>query len=208
MLQNLGTIIKLVIELEIPLVIDADGLYYVNSNYQLIQGCTSVILTPNAIEFSRLYKAVVGTSLERTLPPNPDDAVLVAKQLGHVTIMVKAEKDIITNGVDLNIWYDSVLKLSVYLNAYPAHMNCSEKIGSPRRCGGQGDILSGILATFLFWKVRDKDSQEITLSAAASAALLSKGISRRAFEVKGRGTLASDMIPCIPAAFRELFGQE
>jgi len=68
--------------------------------------------------------------------------------------------------------------------------------------------LAGILGTFLFWKVRDKDSQEITLSASAAAALLLRGIGRRAYEVKGRGTLASDLIPFIPAAFRELFGQE
>ena len=173
-MQNLGTIMKLVIDLEIPLIIDGDGLFFINTNHHLIQGHTSVILTPNAIEFQRLYKSVMGTSLDRALPLDPDNVVALANQLGHVTILAKAEKDVVTNGVDLFV---------------------IEKIGSPRRCGGQGDLLTGIMATLLYWKVRDKDSQEITLSAATSAAFLSKGINRRAFEVKGRGTLASDMIP-------------
>ncbi len=102
--KNIEIIIKLVIELEIPLVIDGDGLFYINNNYQLIQGCTSVILTPNAVEFGRLFKAVMGTTIDRTQPPNPDDVVALAKKLGHVTILFKSEKDIITNGVDLNIW--------------------------------------------------------------------------------------------------------
>ena len=104
-LQNIEMIIKLVIELDIPLVIDADGLFYINNNYQVIQGCINVILTPNAAEFGRLFKSVMGTNLDRTQSTNPDDVIALAKRLGHVTILVKGEKDIITNGVDTNIWY-------------------------------------------------------------------------------------------------------
>lgn len=180
-------IINIVKELGIPMVIDADGLFFINSNHHIIHNCTNVILTPNAIEFSRLYKAVMGVTVDLTTSVKPEDVAALAKKLGHVTILHKAEKDIITNGVDINI---------------------CEKMGSPRRCGGQGDLMSGMLATFLYWKMHDKDAQEITLSAAAAAAHLSRSINRKAFEINGRGTLASDMIPYIPECFRALFNQE
>lgn len=183
----LGTIIELVKELGIPLVIDADGLFYINSHHQIIHKCTNVILTPNAIEFSRLYKAVMGITIDLSQPVNPGDVAALARKLGHVTILHKAERDIITNGVDMNV---------------------CEKMGSPRRCGGQGDLMAGILATFLYWKAHDKEAQEVTLSAATAAAHLSRSINRKAFEIHGRGTLASDMIPYIPECFRTLFNQE
>ena len=183
----LGPIIGVVKELGIPLVIDADGLFYINSNPHIIYNCPNVILTPNAVEFGRLYKAVMGITLDPNLPANPEDVAALAKKLGHVTILHKAERDIITNGYDINI---------------------CEKMGSPRRCGGQGDLLSGMLATFLYWKHHDKEAHEITLSASVAAAHLSRSINRKAFEIHGRGTLTSDMIAYIPECFRSLFNQE
>ncbi|KAK4018388.1 ATP-dependent (S)-NAD(P)H-hydrate dehydratase [Daphnia magna] len=183
----LGPIINHAKELKIPLVIDADGLFYINSNHHIIQNCTNVILTPNTIEFTRLYKAIMGITIDPSQPVQPEDVGALAKKLGHVTILQKAEKDIITNGININI---------------------CEKMGSPRRCGGQGDLMSGMLATFLYWKTHDQYSHEVTLSAAAAAAHLSRMINRKAFEIHGRGTLASDMIPYIPECFRSLFNQE
>lgn len=184
--EKLEAIIGIGKKNEIPMVIDADGLFFINSNYKIIEGCSNVVLTPNAIEFSRLYQAVLNTT-EPALPASKDQVAELAAKLGNVTILHKTEKDIITNGNQMYI---------------------CEKMGSPRRCGGQGDLMSGILATFLFWKSHDKESQTSTLAAAAAAAHLSRSISRKAFEMQGRGTLASDMIPFIPVAFRELFGQE
>jgi len=91
-----------------------------------------------------------------TVPPEAEYVVALAKELGNVTILCKAEYDIMTNGIDLN--------------------KC-EKMGSPRRCGGQGDLLSGMLATLLGWKTDDKDWPEHgTLSAAAAAAHLGRSI--------------------------------
>ena len=55
-----------------------------------------------------------------TVPPEAEYVVALAKELGNVTILCKAEYDIMTNGIDLN--------------------KC-EKMGSPRRCGGQGDLV-------------------------------------------------------------------
>lgn len=184
--EKLEAIIEMGKKLEIPMVIDADGLFFINNNPKIIHGCKNIVLTPNAIEFSRLYQAVVSTS-DSALPASQEQAVELATKLGNVTILHKTEKDIITNGNEIYI---------------------CEKMGSPRRCGGQGDLMSGMLATFLFWKSHDKESKFVTLAAAGAAAHLGRSINRKAFEIQGRGTLASDMIPFIPVAFRELFRQE
>lgn len=50
--------------------------------------------------------------------------------LGGITILRKGKEDMISDGQTL--------------------MVCNEQ-GSPRRCGGQGDLLAGSLAAFAFW---------------------------------------------------------
>jgi len=185
--RNLSAIISLIKQLNIPLVIDADGLFYLNGNHTVIHNYQNVILTPNVVEFNRLFKSVVGVSIDPSEPPRAENVSTLACRLGGVTILHKAEHDIISNGVGTNI---------------------CEKLGSPRRCGGQGDLLSGMLATLLYWKIHDGGDENATLSAACAASHLCRMINRKAFEIHGRGTLASDMIPFISVAFRELFGQE
>jgi len=167
----------------IPLVIDADGLFYINKKYEDIQGCLNVVLTPNMMEFSRLYEAVMGSSVDLI---NPEHVKSLAMKMGNVTILCKGKFDIISNGIDTVI--------------------CREVQGSPRRCGGQGDLLSGMLATLLHWTTCDTRAQFPTLSAACAASVLTKTVNRKAFDVHGRGTLATDMIPFIASSFRELIG--
>ena len=31
-----------------------------------------------------------------------------------------------------------------------------EQVGSPRRCGGQGDLLSGVMTVFLYWAYKNR----------------------------------------------------
>ena len=185
--RNLSSIIDLIKQFNIPLVIDADGLFYLNSNYTTIHRYQNTILTPNVVEFNRLFKSVMGISIDSLEPPKAEHVSTLACKLGGVTILHKAEYDIMSNGLAINI---------------------CEKLGSPRRCGGQGDLLSGMLATLLYWKVHDGGDENGTLAAACAASHLCRMINRKAFEIHGRGTLASDMIPFISVAFRELFGQE
>lgn len=54
----------------------------------------------------------------------------LATKLGGVTILQKGEEDRITNGEEILI---------------------NKEEGSVRRCGGQGDVLSGLVGTFLAW---------------------------------------------------------
>lgn len=176
-------LIKTIKAKKIPLVIDADGLFLITENHELIKDFSSpVVLTPNKIEFERLYKKV---------------GVLGVTQLGpKVTILRKGAMDEIFSPCNDACWK---------LNAG----------GSGRRCGGQGDLLSGSLAAFLHWTLSnadkiqvDKDKDLVAASLACYAAsLLIRLCNERAFDVKGRSMLATDMIDYIHDCFEELFGQ-
>ena len=50
-------------ELSLPLVIDADGLHFITSHPEDIQGYQRAILTPNAVEFDRLFDKINPVSL-------------------------------------------------------------------------------------------------------------------------------------------------
>lgn len=54
----------------------------------------------------------------------------LSRALGGVTILQKGASDRITNGQELLV---------------------NDELGSARRCGGQGDVLSGIVGAYLAW---------------------------------------------------------
>ena len=69
------------------------------------------------------------TPSENQITPH-ETARRLSKALGGVAIIQKGISDIITDGKNI--------------------LECDEP-GTPRRCGGQGDLLAGSLATFLAW---------------------------------------------------------
>jgi len=92
--------------------------------------------------------------------------------------------------------------------------------GMPRRCGGQGDVLAGSLATFLAWAsagvsvrrargLRIPRSHTLSaaekVSAAAHAARVTRDAARIAFGKKKRATTASDVAEALGEAFEARF---
>ncbi|CAH0725178.1 unnamed protein product, partial [Brenthis ino] len=178
-------LIKVIREKQIPLIIDADGLFLITEKPELISNFMSpVVLTPNKIEFERLCNKLNGYSGLKSLGLN-------------ITILKKGQTDEL---------YSSESNLQWKLNIG----------GSGRRCGGQGDLLSGSIATFLHWTLTSVDkidfnaSNKSLLAASLScfaASTLIRSCNAKAFEKKGRSMLASDMIEHIHDGFIELFGQ-
>ena len=92
--------------------------------------------------------------------------------------------------------------------------------GGLKRCGGQGDILSGTVGTVLAWgkcyeegAFGDKDeervpSSRIPLLASVAGSMVTRTASRRAFGHEGRGVVTQDMLREIGGAFSEVFGAE
>lgn len=170
-----------------PIIVDADGLWLVTEQPSVIQGYQKAILTPNYMEFSRLYEAMYHQPLNNS--DLQKTAMHLSVAMGNLTVLLKGEEDIITDGHQV--------------------ISCSHE-GSGRRCGGQGDLLSGSLGVLTHWAFTNSDHLSMTstkpsMVAAWGAASLTRQCNRQAFLKHGRSTTTSDMIQEISSAFKFLF---
>ncbi|KAK6930013.1 ATP/ADP-dependent (S)-NAD(P)H-hydrate dehydratase [Dillenia turbinata] len=83
-------------------------------------GYPLAVLTPSVNEYKRLIQKVLNCEVNNQ--DAPEQLLSLARQIGGVTILQKGKSDLISDG-------ETVKSVSIF--------------GSPRRCGGQGDILSG-----------------------------------------------------------------
>lgn len=190
-----------------PFVLDADGLALAQNRPELVQGYKECILTPNVVEFGRLCKS---KGIEAQDLEDGEGAKKLASAFGGVTILQKGAKDFISNGE------------KVYVSDLP---------GGLKRSGGQGDTLTGSLATLLGWRKAylDKlwdhdgslDADELLALAAFGGSSLTRvsdsrqndeiksnmkqECSRLAFSKKGRSMQASDLTEEVFPAFNNLF---
>ncbi|KNZ75139.1 hypothetical protein J132_04624 [Termitomyces sp. J132] len=172
------------------LVLDADALWLLGKDISLIRGYRRAVVTPNVVEFKRLSEQV---GIDPSTPPSKR-AGLVSRALGGVTVLQKGAKDLIA------------------IDTTGEAANLKDRL---KRCGGQGDVLSGCVGTFLAWGKCYEDgvfgSGDIAASrmpflAAVGGSLVTRTASRRAFLKAGRGVVTQDMIPEIGTAFAEVFG--
>jgi ATP-dependent NAD(P)H-hydrate dehydratase len=170
------------------LVIDGDAItYFARERTDLLMGNHRVVLTPNAMEFRRLWNACMPehlptppfdafeqpteeiSTIQGTTSPNVQDTVDLANQLGNVTLVRKGAVDVITNG-----------RASVLIG----------KSSSPRRVGGQGDILAGLIGLCCSW-LNAKNFDYEAISAISLASLWTRQASSETYKEFGRSMLAS-----------------
>ncbi|KAH8674781.1 Ribokinase-like protein [Tricladium varicosporioides] len=176
-----------------PFVLDADGLNLAQSRPELVQGYKQCILTPNVVEFARLCKS---KDIDIDGLKGAEGVEQLSKAFGGVTIIQKGQQDYITNGEKTFI---------------------SDIKGGLKRSGGQGDTLTGALATFLAWRKAyldrlwehdgDLDEAELLALAAFGGSSLTRECSRLAFSKKGRSLQASDLTEEVYVAFQNLFDE-
>ncbi|XP_029567837.1 ATP-dependent (S)-NAD(P)H-hydrate dehydratase [Salmo trutta] len=186
LLKNAKEVIEKSKARDIPIVIDADGLWLVAQQPSVIQGYQKGILTPNYMEFTRLYEAMHHEPLDSS--DHQRSAMELSVAMGNLTVVLKGEEDLITDGNKVIL--------------------CRQE-GSGRRCGGQGDLLSGSLGVLAHWAYTS--SADMTKSvnpsvvAAFGACSLTRQCNRQAFHKHGRATTTTDMIQEISSAFKKLF---
>ncbi|GAA6008505.1 NADHX dehydratase [Rhodotorula paludigena] len=189
------TAIRLARENDLYIVLDADGLFLVQNDPSVVRGYKRAVLTPNVVEFGRLAEAC--NIDPKSMEPS-QLASAIAQHLQGPTIVQKGREDRITNGHETLV---------------------SEVTGSSRRCGGQGDVLSGAVGTFLAWgknyeerEGKDEDDpikpDEITLLAAYAASSLTRTASRLTFAQHKRAMQTGEMLGFVGQAFEEVFGSE
>uniref|UniRef100_H3D8T3 ATP-dependent (S)-NAD(P)H-hydrate dehydratase n=2 Tax=Tetraodon nigroviridis TaxID=99883 RepID=H3D8T3_TETNG len=187
LLQTAQEVIEKTKARDIPIVIDADGLWLVSQQPSVIQGYRKGILTPNLMEFTRLYESLHHQPMDST--DQRRNVVQLSVAMGNITLVLKGEQDLISDGSGV--------------------MACSVE-GSGRRCGGQGDLLSGSLGVLAHWAHSASTAGTIrsvnpSAVAAFGACALTRQCNNQAFQQHGRSTTTSDMIQEIGSAFRKLF---
>jgi len=194
--QSMGGRLALILErikaLQLPVVLDADGLWHLASNPAMLRGYHRAVITPNPHEFSHLARGVLHRDVAPSLCADPDTVGDLARALGHLTVLHKGTHDVISDGRTTEHCHSA---------------------GSPRRCGGQGDMLAGLLATFLGWGTwRDRGTDDSSINACVVAAWgacrLARACAACAFSVHGRGMLTEDCVNSIHAEFSRLYESE
>ncbi|KAF4526778.1 hypothetical protein B566_EDAN012318 [Ephemera danica] len=180
-LQCVSHIIALCRKERKPLVVDADGLWLAMQHPEIFLDYPApLVLTPNAPEYERLAQVLLSRRSARS----------VSEALGPNTVVVQKGAEDKIEGVN----GETIL--------------CSAE-GSWRRCGGQGDLLSGSLGTFLGWEIYQQlqGGAQTGMLAAYAACHLTRECNKRAFQRLGRSACASDMLQEVHAAFEMLYGQ-
>ena len=178
----------------VSFVLDADGLYLAQTRPELVKGYKECILTPNVVEFGRLAKS---QNIDTTSEDPTKLCEKLANALGGVTIIQKGSVDYISNGSQTLI---------------------SSGEGGLKRAGGQGDTLTGSLATLLAYRKayleriwdheNDMSSEELLTLCAYGGSAITRECSRLAFKEKGRSLQAGDLTEHVHTAFLDVIGEK
>ncbi|PPQ76253.1 hypothetical protein CVT26_008288 [Gymnopilus dilepis] len=194
-------------------VIDADALFLVGKDTSIIKGYRRAVLTPNVVEFKRLSEQV-GVNPNT---PVQHRASEVSRKLGGITVLQKGPTDIISTD---STGEAADLTVSHLEGADAQFEQAKETVevdvpGGLKRCGGQGDVLSGAVGTFMAWGKCYEDgafgdrkvpASRIPLLASIGGSILTRTVSRMAFLERGRSVITEDMIPKLGQAFEEVYG--
>lgn len=198
------SMIKIIEQIKVankPMILDADALYIVSLDPNIVKNYSKAILTPNLIEFERIGEKLGLPSIlkERDSDKIIDTTKQLSKLLGDVTIIRKGEVEIIATGDD--------------------HLVNSAR-GSSRRVGGQGDTLTGCLATFVNWSYHYQSNywdigattkltpNEGILLASFAASSIVRHASNKAFKVHGRSMQTSNIQSFLGETYNEFFDNE
>ncbi|CAK7227897.1 hypothetical protein SCUCBS95973_006697 [Sporothrix curviconia] len=217
MQQTVGDIVEAARKANMPVVLDADALLLIQDRPELVKGYPLAVLTPNVVEFGRLAKALLGDDKEKEGNGGDEQAVQLSRALGGVTIVEKGAVDLIAAYVDPH-------NKEGHKQYGPYR---SDLAGGRKRSGGQGDTLTGSIATFLGWRkaYHDKlwdtsksssssssseqlNERETVLLAAFAGSAITRECSRLAFVKRGRSLQASDLTDEVHTAFTNLFGED
>ena len=111
---------------------------FLNNRLDLIRDNERCIITPNIVEFNRLCEALNA----------PKKCKEVARQIG-VTVVQKGQPDVVAFGAECALGaleFCEVVKVAGVEVGAPTQ---------PRRCGGQGDLLSGACAMLSMWCINN-----------------------------------------------------
>ncbi|KAG2075640.1 Ribokinase-like protein [Suillus decipiens] len=194
-------------------VLDADALYMVGKDLSLVKGYRRAVLTPNVVEFQRLSESV-GISPD---VPAKERAGEISKVLGGVVILEKGPTDLIVSDTTGEAASLGASKMDEGDEEQQREVVEVDVEGGLKRCGGQGDVLSGTVGAMLAWGKCYEDgafgdgsipASRLPLLAAVGGSMVTRTSSRIAFQLQGRGLVTQDMLPQLGKSFSEVFGED
>jgi ATP-dependent NAD(P)H-hydrate dehydratase len=194
-------------------VLDADALYMVGKELSLVKGYRRVVLTPNLVEFKRLSESA-GVSPD---VPTKERAGEVSRLLGGVVVLEKGPTDLIASDTTGEAASPEASKLDEGDEQRVKEVVEVDVEGGLKRCGGQGDVLSGTVGAMLAWGKCYEDgafgdgsvpTSRLPLLAAVGGSMVTRTSSRMAFQLQGRGLVTQDMLPLLGKSFSEVFGED
>lgn len=202
------------------LVLDADALWILARCPTVASGNRRCVVTPNVAEAARLWAAVRpgapdGTeeregAVEAARPGDPalpaaGPALALSRALGGVTVVVKGADDVIGGpaaGADGSAGTPPAGPRDTPDEGDGGGQGATVRgAGSPRRCGGQGDLLAGTLGTFASWAPHGGS----LVPSAAAACCVVREAAALAFGDKRRSMVTPDLLDRLGPAFETVF---
>jgi ATP-dependent NAD(P)H-hydrate dehydratase len=200
LLRTVSKVIQEARKAELPLVLDGDGLWLVTQHPELVHGYKLAILTPNPNEHKRLVDKVFGEDYKNQQQDVTQQLKDLAKRLGNVTILQKGSADRVSDGETARSFGE---------------------FGSPRRVGGQGDIMTGSVAVFMAWarqfvqeNEQSSDASKLftetfssnpNIAAGIAGSLVTRYAAMEAFAKHKRSTTTTEIIAELGASIEALF---
>jgi ATP-dependent NAD(P)H-hydrate dehydratase len=172
-------------------VLDADALFMMSlPEYQgILPGYDKAVLTPNIVEYKRLFPAGEGKS----------------GNLNHVTVVRKGKVDevmVVQDDDDVGENEQQPQAIS-----HRSHLTCSEP-GGLKRSGGIGDVLAGTLGTTVAWhsilvQRGVASANDLPLSCWTACCFV-KRATNTAFQAKRRSMTAPDVLEALGASIDQM----
>jgi ATP-dependent NAD(P)H-hydrate dehydratase len=179
-------------EQKIPLIFDADAMFLLTRFPELVRGYKRCVITPNAKEFDYLASKLGLPALNQNSGENGvREAVrAMAAKLEGVVVVRKGQIDVISDGSLVAI--------------------CNIP-GSPRRCGGQGDVLAGACGLYTHWSTLALARQKPLIPtvtpfffAAYAACVVTRTASIITFRQLNRSMLTTDILNNLGSVYKAL----
>ena len=197
-------VIEAALKHELPLILDADALYFIQQELSLVKGCKTCILTPNIAEFKRLIDAAKNININNNNNSNSNNDKNQDDSLNSISLDLLDSEKIEEQLYGLHIALEGVpilLKGRYDMIVYDNEVVVIEVEGSPRRCGGQGDLLAGALGLTVKWALM---SSIPLWQACVLASGAIRAAAKLTFEQHGRGSTTVEILGNIPRAFKRI----
>lgn len=175
--QDARRMVRSLIELDIPMVVDADGLNHLaDLGVRMPRRDKAKVLTPHPGEFERLAKPH-GLSANPTDPQQRTEAAMALAKVHDAVVVLKGRRTVVSDG---------------------EHCFINETGNPCLATGGSGDVLTGLLASLL--------AQHMSAFDAACLAVNAHGLAADQWQQRhgSAGLRAIDLADELPTAMQSL----